>query len=84
MKRILNILPWIALLVIGAISLPKTARTQPPEERHPHIHAAIRELRETRRDLEAAAHDFCGHKRDAIHEVDEAIRQLQLAIDCGR
>jgi len=84
MKRLLNILPWIALLIIGAISLPKMARTQPPEERHPHIRVAIRALRETRRDLETAAHGFCGHKRDAIHEVDEAIRQLQLALDCAR
>ena len=84
MKRVLNMLPWIALLVIGAISLPKMARTQPPPERHAHMRVAIRELRETRRDLEAARHDFCGHKREAIHQVDEAIRQLQLALDCGR
>ena len=84
MKRLLNVLPWIALLIIGAISLPKMARTQPPPEPHPHIRVAIRELRETRRDLETAAHDFCGHKRDAIREVDEAIRQLQLALDCAR
>jgi hypothetical protein len=84
MKRLLNILPWIALLVLGAISLPKMARTQPPPERHAHIHGAIRELRETRRDLETASHDFCGHKREAIHRVDEAIRELQAALDCGR
>ena len=85
MKRLLDILPWIALLVIGAISLPKMARTAPPfEEHHPHLRAAMRELRETRRELESTEHDFCGHKRDAIHEVDEAIRQLQFAADCER
>lgn len=83
MRRLLNILPWIALLTIGAISLPKMARTAPPEP-HPHIRAAIQELRETRRDLETGASEFCGHKADAIHEVDEAIRQLQLALDCAR
>ena len=84
MKRLLNILPWIALLVVGAISLPKMARTAPPFEPHPHIRVAIRELRETRRDLETAAHDFCGHKAEAILKVDEAIHQLQLALDCAR
>ena len=84
MKRLLTVLPWAALLIIGAISLPKMARTAPPEERHPHIHAAMRELRESRRELETAAHDFCGHRRDAINGVDEAIRQLQLALDCAR
>jgi len=84
-KRLLNILPWIALLVFGAISLPKMARTQPPPpERHGHMRAAIHELRETRRELETAGHDFCGHKGEAIHKVDEAIRHLQLALDCAR
>jgi len=34
--------------------------------------------------LETAAHDFCGHKQDAIHQVDESIRQPQLALDCTR
>jgi hypothetical protein len=84
MRRLLNILPWIALLAIGAISLPKMARTAPPPEAHPHMRAAMRELRETRRELETAAHDFCGHKADAIRTVDESIRQLQLALDCAR
>lgn len=81
MKRLLNILPWIALLFIGAISLPKIAFTQPE---HPHIRAAIAELRESRRELDTAAHDFCGHKRDAIRKVDEAIHQLELAAACAR
>jgi len=84
MKRLFTILPWIALLILGAISLPRMAQTAPPPGPHPHIRAAIRELRETRAELETAAHDFCGHKAAAIHEVDESIRQLQLALDCAR
>ena len=84
MKKLLTFLPWAALLVIGVVSVPKLARTTPPPERHPHIRAALQELRETRRELETAANDFCGHKKDAIHECDEAIRQLQLALECDR
>jgi len=85
MKRLLNVLPWIALLVFGAMSLPKMARTAPPpEDHHPHIRAAVRELREARRELETAAHDFCGHRKDALREVDESVRHLQLALDCER
>jgi hypothetical protein len=82
MKRLLTILPWAALMTIGVISVPKLAQTTPPEGRH--IREAIRELRETRRELEGAAHDYCGHKADAIRQVDEAIKQLQFAADCRR
>ena len=85
MKRLLNILPWIALLVLGAISLPKMARTQPPPpERHGHMRAAIHELRETRRELETAGHDFCGHKRAAMETIHRAIEDLRAAEECDR
>jgi hypothetical protein len=48
-------------------------------ERHPHIRGAIRELEEAKRELQAAAHDFGGHRADALRACDEAIHQLQLA-----
>lgn len=49
-------------------------------EQHPHIRAAIRELQEAKHDLQTAAHDFGGHREDAVKSCDEAIRQLQLAL----
>ena len=49
-------------------------------ERHPHIRKAIAELREAKHELEIAPHDFGGHRADAVKECDEAIRQLQLAL----
>lgn len=49
-------------------------------ERHPHIRGAIRELQEAKRELQTAAHDFGGHREDALKAVDEAIHQLQLAL----
>jgi hypothetical protein len=49
-------------------------------EQHPHIRAALHELREARRELETAAHDFGGHRKEAIEAVDNAIRQLQQAL----
>ena len=49
-------------------------------EQHPHIRGAIRELREAKRELQTAAHDFGGHRADALRSVDEAIHQLQLAL----
>lgn len=49
-------------------------------EQHPHIRAALRELREARRELETAAHDFGGHRKEAIEAVDNAIKQLEQAL----
>jgi hypothetical protein len=50
-----------------------------PKERHPHIHRALEELRESRRELKEADHDFGGHRKEALEAVDVAIKQLELA-----
>src|SRR5690348_16745780 len=49
-------------------------------EHHPHIRGAIKELQEAKRELQTASHDFGGHRADALRSVDEAIRQLQIAL----
>jgi hypothetical protein len=51
-----------------------------PRERHPHIRAAIRELREAKRELEKADHDFGGHRAEALKASDRAIEQLEKAL----
>jgi len=48
-------------------------------EPHPHIRGAISELQEARKELQTAAHDFGGHRVDAIKAVDNALKQLRLA-----
>jgi hypothetical protein len=82
----------IATLALGLLctapvvmSAATPANAPAPQERkggeqHPHIRAAIRELREARKELETAAHDFGGHKKEAIEAVDNAIKQLQDAL----
>jgi hypothetical protein len=61
--------------------LPKTQdRDRDNNERHPHIRSAIHELQEARKELQTAAHDFGGHRVEALRSCDEAIRQLQLAM----
>jgi hypothetical protein len=47
---------------------------------HPRIAKAIESLRDARAYLEAAPHDFGGHKADAIRATDNAIRELNLAL----
>jgi hypothetical protein len=61
------------------------ATPQPPAtpaalpEPHPEIREAIASLRRAKDHLEHAAHDFGGHRVEAIKATDEALRQLQ---DC--
>jgi hypothetical protein len=49
-------------------------------EFHPHIHHALNELRETRKELKEAKHDFGGHREKALEKVDHALKQLELAL----
>lgn len=51
-----------------------------PPERHPKIREALASLRASREDLEHAAHDFGGHRVDAMHAIDEAIKQLEICL----
>jgi hypothetical protein len=55
----------------------------PPAE-HPHIRAAINELEQAKHELETAAHDFGGHRVQAIRAIDEAIKQLREALKYAR
>ena len=47
---------------------------------HPEIHDAIASLRHAREHLDHAAHDFGGHKVEAIRAIDEAIHQLDICL----
>ena len=55
-----------------------------PRERHPHIRAAIKELREAKRELERADHDFDGHRTATVKAVEKAIEQLEKAVKHDR
>lgn len=61
---------------------PNAAAT--PAAEHPEIHDALASLRHAREHLEHAAHDFGGHRADALRATDEAIRQLELCLKFDR
>lgn len=67
-----------AAAVPAAATQPAAAPSAVPEP-HPEIREAIASLRRAKDHLEHAAHDFGGHRVEAIKATDEAIRQLQ---DC--
>jgi hypothetical protein len=53
-------------------------------EQHPEIRRAIADLERAKYAMEHAAHDFGGHRVDAIQACDNAIAQLRLALQFDR
>jgi hypothetical protein len=72
----------------GAFVLPPVVVTAPVRaskaEPHPEIQAAIRSLERAKAHLQAAAHDFQGHRVDAIAAIDAALHQLHICMDYDR
>jgi hypothetical protein len=62
---------------------PAPAATPAPEP-HPEIHDAIASLQRARDHLNHAAHDFGGHRVDAIASIDQAIAQLRICLKYDR
>lgn len=53
-------------------------------ERHPNIYKAINALGAAEGDLQNAAHDYCGHRVEALGATRAALNQLKLAIECDK
>jgi|CZKI01.1.fsa_nt_gi hypothetical protein len=93
-KRLLLLLSVACLICFSGLAYSSLAQTtpppttppgepggqqRPPRGRHPAIRAAIAALERAKADMQAAAHDFGGHRVDAIAACDTAIAQLRLA-----
>jgi hypothetical protein len=63
----------------AATPLP-AATTATPAEPHPEIREALGALRRAKEHMEHAAHDFGGHRVEAIEATNQAIRQLELCL----
>jgi hypothetical protein len=74
------LLAGLGLLPLADHGITPTAQAQEKKERHPHIRAALHELREAKKELEKADHDFGGHRKEAIEAIDVAIKQLDKAL----
>jgi hypothetical protein len=73
---------FLAGLVLGALLCGGvwTMVGQSERDRHPRLARAIEALRDAREYLQAAPHDFGGHKASAIRATDNAIRELNYAL----
>ena len=63
-----------------ALANPALAPAAPAPEPHPQIRAAIASLRHAKEHLEHAAHDFGGHRVEAVEAVNKAIEQLEVCL----
>lgn len=74
-KKVLALGLMMGFLMSMAAVTPALAK-----ERHPHIKKAIKELQAAKQELNTAAHDFGGHRVDAIAAVDKALEQLNICL----
>jgi hypothetical protein len=70
----------ITPFAVAALMLAITP-TSPAFERHPEIQSALESLHHAKVYLERAAHDYHGHRVDAIRAIDEADRQLRICME---
>jgi hypothetical protein len=68
----------------GADIEPDPEPSATAAERHPNIYRAINALGAAEGDLQNAAHDYCGHRVEALGAVQNALSQLKLAIQCDK
>jgi hypothetical protein len=68
----------VSLPPVVVMATPAVKHKAPP---HPEINAAIRSLERAKAHLQEAAHDFNGHRADALAAVDAALRQLRIIVE---
>jgi hypothetical protein len=64
----------------AASVVPPTPAASPAAEPHPEIREALGALRHAKEHMEHAAHDFGGHRVEAIEATNQAIKQLELCL----
>lgn len=74
---------FLSGLVLGAVLCGGAWTLSAQNERalHPRIARAIEALRDARAYMSEAPHDFGGHKAEALRATDNAIRQLNFALE---
>lgn len=81
MKKML--MPLVLAVGLGVSFLPVPARAETTAEEkaaHPRIAQAIDDLEAAIQYLQAAPHDFGGHKANAIQASQHAVQQLRAAL----
>ena len=53
-------------------------------EKHPEIRKAMRALNNAIKDLQAADHDFAGHREKALDLSNQALKECQMALKADK
>ncbi|HWX42725.1 MAG TPA: hypothetical protein VN345_16350 [Blastocatellia bacterium] len=69
-----------SFVLLGSLLVPAGSRAA--GEPHPLIRRAVNALQAAKGDLQNAAHDYCGHRVDALAATNAALTQLQQALAC--
>jgi len=80
MKRVAIAFALATMLSPSLCSMAAAQTVRTEAANHPRIATAIRELEEAIRYMEAAPHDFGGHKAAAIRDSRVAVEQLRKAL----
>ena len=72
-----------AALIIASALCAAPARNLAAGDTHPLIKRALAALHAAKTDLQNAAHDYCGHRAEALEASNSAIDQLQQALNCA-
>jgi hypothetical protein len=81
MKKML--MPLVLAVGLGVLALPTSARGETTAEEkaaHPRIAQAIDDLEAAIQYMQAAPHDFGGHRANAIQASKQALQQLHQAL----
>jgi len=86
MKKLITVC-CISAGFLMPMAMNSTLRADPYDHEHEHhgeIHGALDALEKAKFRLQHADHDFGGHREAALHAIDNAIEQLQLALQFDR
>src|SRR5215471_13311141 len=84
MRKTITTTMMLLVLIGGMLATSALAQKNGGGEPHPKIRQAINALQNAKGDLQNAAHDFCGHRVEALEETNNAINQLQKALASDR
>lgn len=70
--------PKLATQPSSVAAVPIAPLATPLPEAHPEIHRALQSMRQAKGELEHAAHDFQGHRVEAIKHLDAAIQEAEI------
>jgi hypothetical protein len=64
----------------AAAAAPVPSAAAVPEEKHPHIHEGLEAMREAKRQMEAAASEYHGHRAKSIEHLNQAIHEAEICM----